>query len=212
MEAHGDGADAAQDWYDSIRHRQKRLQANRKRIQDNYKYWASLARAMHQSYKMFATGLITTTVFDDPTYRTPPVGDDPLAPLIRGWETWDEETMAKHMRLLHRLSWLEHRRWSAFTRVYGFRNPVEYRTYIQEGKSDSYKHMELRLHPCLVECDDQGIRARIDHTGKLIPGTDFCCSDPEKLDLLDELSYRLKELGINDYDFKQYDYPSIKGE
>ena len=60
--------------------------------------------------------------------------------------------------------------------------------------------------------NDQGIRARIDHTGKLIPGTDFCCSDPEKLDLLDELSYRLKELGINDYDFKQYDYPSIKGE
>ena len=34
----------------------------------------------------------------------------------------------------------------------------------------------------------------------------------EMLDLLDELSYRLKELGVNDYDFKQYDYPSIKGE
>lgn len=212
MEAHTDGASDAQDWYDSIQHRQKRLQTNRKRIQDNYKYWANLARAMHQSYKMFSTGLITTTVFDDPAYRTPPVGDDPLAPLIRGWESWDEETMAKHMRLLHRLSWLEHRRWSAFTRVYGFRNPVEYRNYIEEGKSGSYKHMELRLHPCLVECDDRGIRARIDHTGKLIPGTDFGCTDPEELDLLDELSYRLKELGINDYDFKQYDYPSIRGE
>lgn len=212
MQDHIAGVSYSQEWYDTIQNKAHRTQVNRQRIQDNYKYWANLARAMHQSYKMFSTGLITESVFDGKAPGAVQVGDDPFAPLIKGWDSWDAEEKEKHMRLLHRLSWLEHRRWSAFSRVQGFRNPVEYRRYLTEGQAGSYKHMGLRLHPCLVECDDKGIRGQIDHLGRLVPGTDFSCTDPEQLDLLDELSYRLKELGVNDYDFKQYDYPSIKGE
>ena len=210
MQDHIAGAAYSQEWYDTVQQKEHRTQVNRQRIQDTYKYWANLARALHQSYKMFSTGLITRSVFDDPNLGAPQVGDNPFAPLVAGWDSWDEPRRQAHMRLLHRLCFLEHRRWSAFTRVQGFRNPTQYRRYLVEGKSGSYKHMGLRLHPCLVECDDQGIRAEIDPYARLIPGTEFRCTDPEALDLLDELSYELKKLGINDYDFKQYDYPFIQ--
>jgi hypothetical protein len=67
--------------------------------------------------------------------------------------------------------------------------------------------MDLKLHPCLVECDQVGIRAKMDVTGRI---TDqFSWEDRSDFDLLDDLSYDLYDKKLNDYDFKLYDYPLL---
>lgn len=111
-----------------------------------------------------------------------------------------------YVTLLHRMSWLEHRRWNAFTRVKGFRCTAAYDAYAQPGAPGSYKRMDIGLHPCLVECDERGIRARVTPAG--ITDTDalFRMGESGDLDLLDELSRDLYRKKYNDYDFKIYDY------
>ena len=107
------------------------------------------------------------------------------------------------------MAWLEHRRWNAFTRVKGFRGTTAYDGYAREMDENGtyYKHMELKLHPCLVECDQKGIRSKISSKGIIDPNEIFHWPDDVELDLLDELSLDLKEKNFNGYDFKQYDYP-----
>ena len=49
----------------------------------------------------------------------------------------------------HVLAWLEHRRWSAYTRTMGYRSTdAMERYYFAEN---NHKNMSLKLHPCLVE-------------------------------------------------------------
>jgi hypothetical protein len=61
--------------------------------------------------------------------------------------------------------------------------------------------MDLKLHPCLVECDQHGMRSAYDEKEKV-----FVWQDQENFDRLDQLSKKLIELGYNNYDFKKYDY------
>ena len=68
--------------------------------------------------------------------------------------------------------------------------------------------MDLKLHPCLVECDKKGIRAVMLPTGQIDESTALRCEDNADLDRLDELSYDLYKKKLNGYNFKQYDYPS----
>lgn len=52
-------------------------------------------------------------------------------------------------RYRHVLAWLEHRRWSAYTRTMGYRSTdAMERYYLTEH---GHKNMSLKLHPCLVE-------------------------------------------------------------
>jgi hypothetical protein len=93
-----------------------------------------------------------------------------------------------------KLQWLEHRRWNAFLRTMGFCGTDNYNVY--KAKTKSPKNMEMKLHPCLVEC--------------LIPVCGKCnkerCLDCEEVyraiekDLLDELSVEF------DSDYKGYDF------
>lgn len=65
---------------------------------------------------------------------------------------------------LHRLIWLEHRRWCAFMRAQGFRRPFESVRALIEALPDdlqewaslpreyAFKDVSARVHPCLVEC------------------------------------------------------------
>ena len=55
----------------------------------------------------------------------------------------------------------------------------------------------------------RGFRGELDDNGSPIRETEFRVTDPAEWDLLDELSYDLKARGINDYDFKLYDYPAF---
>lgn len=59
-------------------------------------------------------------------------------------EKWEDLCKKRHM-----LAWLEHRRWSAYTRTMGFRHSDAMRQYYLT--EDGHKNMTLKLHPCLVE-------------------------------------------------------------
>lgn len=180
---------------------------------DPYIYWANIARAKHLAYKAFSIGQVKRSVFEDPQmadrecrrkyykevfvqcYRFLSRKGEPAA-------TPEEEE--EHKALLHRLAWLEHRRWNAFLRACGFRCPREYEHY--KPVSHSYKFIDLKLHPCIVECSTHGILAEFDEGYKVNRSTCLQYKDSSRYDHLDRLSYDLKEKGWNDYDFKQYDY------
>ncbi len=200
--------------YMSAQRRQERAQTHKKRLKDEYKYWANIARSKHIGYKVFSVGLYKTSLFDvedrnDPTYTSDrqTALENYRQMVLGNVELPNEEAKQAHLALLHQLAWLEHRRWNAFTRTMGFRHVSQYAAYTQG--IGSYKQMELKLHPCLVECDKQGIRAPIDVKGIVDENAVFGCEHPEELDLLDQLSVDLYRKGYNGYDFKLYDYPSM---
>ncbi len=205
----------------------------------DYSYWSNLARAMHVPYKMYSIGCIhesVFTIFDDPpkqekekqdaysrslTYRETVYKKYRDACVWIMYQEKSQEVTAdivkdeKIIALLSdkgmkdHLAWLEHRRWCAFSRVRGFQNSVKYDVYA-ERTDNSYKHMPLQLHPCLVECDMTGIHAKVDV--KKIGNekkVDWTCTDEKNLDTLDILSKDLIEKELNDYDFKIYDYPGM---
>lgn len=192
------------------------MEKHKKRMKDDYKHWASLARAMHVKYKMFSSGLMNLSLldYDNPTdseYVNHVKNQLELYKKTIAGEFCTEENEKEHINFLHRMSWLEHRRWNAFTRVKGFRYTGNYDAYVkfdENGKCipGTYKQMDIKLHPCLVECDMKGVRGVLTKDGK-ITGT-FDPKYRDDLDLLDELSYDLYDKKYNDYDFKIYDYPN----
>lgn len=196
--------------YDMLRSREDREKKHKARARDDYKYWASRARGMHVNYKLFSLGMLTRSVFnstEEECRAETRAAYEQYKRLAKGEpQEGDEQAREVFLREIHRLSWLEHRRWNAFTRVKGFRGTAGYDHYFDED-GDKYKHMRLKLHPCLVECDEVGIRGKLDEHGRPIKDTTFLITDKEELDLLDLLSYDLKEKGYNGYDFKLYDYP-----
>ena len=131
----------------------------------------------------------------------------------------------------NQLQWLEHRRWCAFLRTMGYRQTNDYEKYI--NLTQSHKQIDLKLHPCLVECDKNGIHGTLDAQGRVADSlitknndgniTKINATDEDALnfDLLDQLTYELAKLKQKDsesgsqqltkfdpYDFKQYDYPN----
>lgn len=198
----------AHEAYLATQNRAERAQIHKKRIKDDYNYWASLARGMHIKYKVFSMGLLSMSLFDvdsssDSEYeKTIKETYSQYKKIITGKRSLQNaEEKEQHQTMLHKLAWLEHRRWNAFTRVKGFRHTSDYDVYAVAGENGSYKHMGLKLHPCLVECDKRGIRSAIVEKGEIDKDTRL------EFDLLDELSYDLYEKKYNNYDFKQYDYP-----
>ncbi len=191
----------------------------------NYNYWSSVARTMHQKYKAFSAGLAQASVFGNNgesydeynkaqntmlrNYRDMALCINQNAP--------NEETK----KLFCKLAWLEHRRWNAYLRTIGYRSTDAYELYCEHSKDKkgddlvpSYKNHELKLHPCLVECDDVGVKTELGKSkidGELVIK---CENSNAELDLLDLLTEDLakKKFGIackalNSYDFKIYDFP-----
>lgn len=164
---------------------------------DSYSYWADVARAIHIQYKAFSIGK-NVDEYKDWAYKV----KDKKA---------ENDKDDKEIRARNRLAWLEHRRWNAFMRARGFRKPSisEEKGYISllpdvpaDSKVNQSKHksIPLKLHPCLVECDENEMNG------------DVFEKDPnEKFDLLDEVSRRVKydypKKSLHGYDFKQYDFP-----
>lgn len=212
MEKYRPLADQAHAAYLSVPGKRYRAMLDGKRRKEgHYNYHSSLARAMHIPYKMFSVGLVRTSVFDCRISD-----EERTRRLEAGYKTYQkfalgEERLpcasqtSEHLALLNKLAWLEHRRWNAWTRVYGFRSTKDYVSYA--SAVGSYKQTELLLHPCLLECDAKGIRAKMTPEGAIVPDTILRQRQGEDYDLLDELSYDLYARGYNGYDFKMYDYP-----
>lgn len=206
-------AQKAHEAYVAVQNREERAKTHKKRLNDDYKHWANLARGMHLKYKVYSMGMITHSLFDYPD--DPEIYSEKLTnsyaeykKVVSGqfeFKSLDQEI--EHLKLLHRMAWLEHRRWNAFTRIKGFRGTTDYDVYAVPGVMGSYKQMDIKLHPCLVECGQNGIRANISSKGVIDVRSLFQCNEHDDFDLLDDLSYDLYSKKYNDYDFKQYDYP-----
>ncbi len=188
-------------------------------LETDYKYWANISRAMHDKYKLFS-------IVDFARGTMPSVTEAETPEEIEAYENdierkaseykqklligGERENESGRIKILHMLAWVEHRRWNAFTRIKGFRSADKsmYDKYI--GKVNSYKHFELKLHPCLLECDKEGIRVSSDESGCIscIPAL---LSSEKARDRLDDLSYDLNDMAVNTIDFKLYDYPIVYG-
>jgi hypothetical protein len=115
---------------------------------------------MHIKYKVFSLGFLHTSIFDYSRndaqtyedhvkaqcnlYKQIALGqsDGSLSKIVC------EDVQTKQCAL----AWLEHRRWSAFTRMLGYRHTGEIKRNLQLNGSN-HKNMELKLHPCLVEAE-----------------------------------------------------------
>lgn len=101
-------------------------------LDDEYKYWANMARTIHAPYKMFGLGLIDRMDMEK---------CGPEKYVISGTEGMDQD----------RFAWMEHRRWNAFMRSQGFICPNREQLDAVYDLYHSYKNIPLKLHPCLVE-------------------------------------------------------------
>ncbi len=189
--------------------KKKNVQMHQKRIKDEYSHWANRARGMHIKYRAYSMGCIETSLFDYPS--NPKEYEEKFVEYFNNYVKkvkGDEATETdfdkkKHEVLLHEMAWLEHRRWNAFMRVMGFRRTNDYPAYSVEGEKGTYKQMDIKLHPCLLECDKNGIRKG--ENGEFLTLKEN--ADTSNFDLLDDLSNKLFVNKFNNYDFKQYDYP-----
>lgn len=150
--------------YDKAQMRQRHIDDNKKRKDNenrNYSYWADLARAMHIKYKVFSLGLIKKSIFDYNSdeadlHKSYVEGQCDLykqIALAESSEELSDELKAVYNDVQskkHILAWLEHRRWTAFTRTMGYQYTGEFKKNLQLN-GESHKNMELKLHPCLVE-------------------------------------------------------------
>lgn len=197
------GAEAAAKDYDTKAQRIERAEANINRLKDEYKYWSNIALRLHFKYKVFSVTPFTKSLFDNENDYTIDIlsACNKYRVLVRSCQNNEA------LEIQHQLQWLEHRRWNAFLRTIGYRQTNDYDKYI--GLTKSHKQVELKLHPCLVECDKNGIHGILSEDCR----AKSCLfeikeSELKNLDLLDILSYELAQLTNDKCDFKQYDYPN----
>lgn len=187
LDAIREQASSTHDTYERIVFNQKN---NKKKYeQDPYAYWANVSRAIHLKYKAKCVSMNI---------------DEYLSEAKSGSDFNNKR---------HELAWLEHRRWCAFMRTEGFRCPtadeeLAYINMLPDDANDTgknkgmHKNIELKLHPCIVECDKIGIRPNL-----------FTSLDKSD-DMLDCASRRFKnkylEKCLHTYDFKMYDYPEFE--
>ncbi|MBR6594641.1 MAG: hypothetical protein IKK83_05620 [Clostridia bacterium] len=156
----------------------------------NYDHWATLSRVIHIKYKLFSMGWIKDSVFDGEEQHKERVSEayNLFKRLCIGYPPKGaEKVAAEFMEKRDMLAWNERRRWCAFTRSQGYSSTDKCREYFDH--CGDHKHMELRLHPCLVESDSASVRRAEDfvfENARKAPTV--------KLDKLDELSELVIEL------------------
>lgn len=176
-------ADRIHDIYLSTKGKEGRREAERMRKKDEYTYWSNVARALHIKYKMFSLDMYRKSVFVS-------CGEEELDEILdqeeRGAQDAYRLTVDIERYTMHDLAWLEHRRWNAFLRSSGFRVTDLYPFYY--AKTGSHKYPDLKLHPCLVECDMLGARAKLDRYGSVLCEQIFEETFDGSLDPLDVVS------------------------
>lgn len=171
----------------------------KKRSRDEYSYWANIGRAIHMKYKVFSSGVIEKSIFD---------GADREEEMKKAWNRYkkivENPSSEAETKLTNRLAWLEHRRWNAFMRSKGFQCPEAEEFNAYSADSGEHKNVNLKLHPCLVECDELGMRADV------LTKEDL----DETYDMLDHVtSYVYAAMPNKEKrDFKTFDYPIVDFE
>ena len=170
---------------------------------DIYNEWSNIARSYHLDYKMFSAGY--------PLYQ--PGNETPSGDFLLNQKLDYVKAVSSDAELFYDLAWLEHRRWTAFIRLQGFRQTPDLittfdklaecmkennttdaerllpkvRNQISLHNSYGYKDIPNLYHPCLVECLMNG--------------------DPDSMDYLD-LQSKMREL--IDLEAKKEKKPSAK--
>lgn len=150
-----------------------------------YDFWANIARAIHLRYKAYSAGFINNSVFTVAEYEA----EDKTKSLLErrndtytaAFEKYEDAVSDDNDEngVVSKLTWLEHRRWCAFTRVRGFTRPEDFKKYF--SYTGQHKEMELKLHPFLVESD-------IDNYGQNIFE-----KDESELDCLDRVNREISD-------------------
>ena len=179
-----------------------------------YEYRANVARRLHLNYKVFSAGELQPSLFcseSDSAYESG------LLQAQRAYKAYvDSREKNGDFALLHRLSWLEHRRWNALMRICGFTCPDDFSLYMKlENNLHAYnehKFIMLKLHPCIVESAKDGIHAKLDDAGKIIESEKLEMNAmQDKLDLVTVKRNNEKgnpQTAAND--FKRWDYPECE--
>lgn len=166
-----------------------------KSCDDNYyEFWANIARAFHIRYKVFSAGYINSSVFscadksereallnealeryknDIVPYAPENIGDSEKDCIKLRSQIEENNEKKRESSIFKELTWLEHRRWCAFMRISGFTLAEDIELYAPIIKS--HKNLELKLHPCLVECDKFG-------AGEYIGERELGARKPDRLD------------------------------
>lgn len=157
---------------------EKERNANKvKRALDSYSYYANIARRSFRMHLAFSAGVEHKSVFACGDYNL-------FQQELKQMEEQLKEKVFRipsddhKMKMLYDLAWLEHRRWCAFMRSKGFRNPggslEKYLSMsLPEHKPGRNKILPLKLHGCLVESDrEERFAAEYDDAGFLVVGTE----------------------------------------
>ncbi len=182
---------------------------------DIYSIQSSAARRMHRKYAEYSAGFHAESVFTATGDCFSEPADNYLL-FVEDCRKTPPAPDSDQKRILNELAWLEHRRWNAYMRSRGFRNPnclskEGFERYFgEEGltghEEAGHKYITLKLHPCLVECDKQGMSAGFDALME--------CDDNDCLDALSLKRHILVSKGrkcdpkkVKFKDFKLYDFP-----
>lgn len=165
--------------YDNRQGKKQRKKAYKNRLKSEYEYWSNLALRLHFKYKVFSVYPFEKSIFDDELeYKDNRVStykkyveefrgktDDSKAHIKKKDKKQDEKNIVNREPTCdeNRLQWLEHRRWNAFLRTMGYRHTKDYNVYLEY--THGHKQMEAKLHPCLVECNENGIHGEINDMG-----------------------------------------------
>ncbi len=137
--------------------RKKKADEYRDRDKNQYNYKSDLARSIHLKYRMFSAYMflkencapdcedwdISRGFSSEKAY------DGYYEKILKAnIESLTEKGPAGDNDIYRYLSWLEHRRWNAYTRSIGF---VRRRDGVRE------KNEKLRIHNCLAECEDYSL-------------------------------------------------------
>ncbi|MBQ7974393.1 MAG: hypothetical protein IJ300_01720 [Clostridia bacterium] len=191
MEATKEVAEEVGKSYDSIK--QGVAENAKRKGRGFYDYWSDIARAAHIKYKAFSAGAVTKSVFN--------CRDGAAYEKSQQEDLDNYKSMVKSSKnLAERLAWLEHRRWNAYMRICGMRCPADFTKYGKKTKE--HKDLDLKLHPCIVECAVSGLKPDL-----------FGDKVKDNFDMLDmvsrDLYYKLyiDIEGKEQEDYKTYDYP-----
>ena len=116
------------------------LSNQKKRVDDEYKYWANIAKTIHAPYKLFSLS----------QYLNIPLSWEFGKGLQRSRISVNKSDANDMV-----LSWMEHRRWNAFLRSSGFCRATDSQLarIAADSRDHDHKNISLKLHSCLVEAD-----------------------------------------------------------
>lgn len=190
--------------FDKLHRREAERQGKermRQRFSRTYESWSGIARSVHRKYRMFSAFVYMQdkgmwqerpaerwsdfTDMDEDYFNTVYVSSkersEQFASDNKSVGGADKPSVQERLKVEKCLGWLEHRRWNAYLRSEGFTNRTD----------GGAKDIELKLHPCLVEC-------------KMEPAEDYYKEEKEDLavkkDRLDEVADKHYKGKVKSYD------------